>query len=259
MRQAARPDLASINSTQLEVVIAKPKKRPRFTRREITRINERIRAPQVRVIDSTTETQLGIMTVAEGVRLARAKGLDLVEVASTANPPVCKIIDHGKWKYEQSKQKKGQKTKASKVKEVKFRINIDPHDYGIKLSRAEEFLDQGNKLRVQLMFKGRQQAHPELGFQLMKRVEEDLKTMGHVDVAPRRSGKNISMMISPLPPRQRVMKFHQHKGKELLVEDEEDHEHDDEGHHEGEEEREGEGEGEGGSADVPVSEGSTGS
>ena len=169
------------------------------------------------------------MTVAEGVRLAKAKGLDLVEVAASANPPVCKIIDHGKWKYEQSKQKKGQKTKASKVKEVKFRINIDVHDYEIKLSRAEEFLDQGNKLRVQLMFRGRQQAHPELGFQLMKRVEEDLITMGHVDVPPRRTGKNISMMISPLPPAQRVLKFHHHKGKELRVED--DH-HDDEDHHE---------------------------
>jgi translation initiation factor IF-3 len=214
----------------LEVVISKPKKKPRFTRREITRINERIRAPQIRVIDSTNEAQLGVMTVAEGVRLARAKGLDLVEVAASANPPVCKIIDHGKWKYEQSKQKKGQKAKASKVKEIKFRINIETHDYEIKLSRAEEFLDQGSKLRVQLMFKGRQQAHPELGFQLMKRVEEDLKTMGHVDLPPRRAGKNISMMISPLPPSQRVMKFHHHKGKELLEEDEEDH---DDEHHEG--------------------------
>lgn len=220
----------------MEVVISKPKKKPRFTRREITRINERIRAPQIRVIDSTNEAQLGVMTVAEGVRLARAKGLDLVEVAASANPPVCKIIDHGKWKYEQSKQKKGQKAKASKVKEIKFRINIETHDYEIKLSRAEEFLDQGSKLRVQLMFKGRQQAHPELGFQLMKRVEEDLKTMGHVDLPPRRAGKNISMMISPLPPSQRVMKFHHHKGKELLEEDEEDHddEHHEEEHHEGE-------------------------
>lgn len=225
-----------------EVVIAKPKKRPRFTRREITRINERIRAPQIRVIDSTNEAQLGVMTVAEGVRLAKAKGLDLVEVAASANPPVCKIIDHGKWKYEQSKQKKGQKTKSSRVKEVKFRINIDTHDYEIKLSRAEEFLDQGSKLRVQLMFRGRQQAHPELGFQLMKRVEEDLKTMGHVDLPPRRTGKNISMMISPLPPNQRVMKFHHHKGKDLLMEDEEEHE--DEHHHEDE-----------GDADSPAAKG----
>ena len=169
------------------------------------------------------------MTVAEGVRLAKEKGLDLVEVASSAKPPVCKIIDYGKWKYEQSKQKKGQKSKSSKVKEVKFRINIDRHDYEIKLSRAEEFLDQGSKLRVQLMFRGRQQAHPELGFQLMERVADDLKTMGHVDMPPRRAGRNISMMISPLPPNQREMKFHHHKGKDLLVEDEEEHEDDD--HH----------------------------
>lgn len=169
------------------------------------------------------------MTVPEGVRLAKAKGLDLVEVAPSAKPPVCKIIDHGKWKYEQSKQKKGQKSTASKVKEVKFRINIGPHDYEIKLGRAEEFLDGGNKLRIQLMFRGRQQAHPELGFKLLKKVEEDLQTMGQVDMEPRRAGRNISMMISPLPPQQRVRKFKQHKDKDLLEEDDfdEDEEHDD--------------------------------
>ena len=180
------------------------------------------------------------MTVQEGVRLAKEKGLDLVEIASSAKPPVCKIIDYGKWKYEQSKQKKGQKPKASKVKEVKFRINIDPHDYGIKLFRAEEFLDQGNKLRISLMFRGRQMAHPELGFQLLKKVEEDLETMGTVDMPPRKAGRNISMMITPLPPGQRVMKFHQHKDKELLVEDDEDHHEDGEEHEHEEHEEEGE-------------------
>jgi translation initiation factor IF-3 len=177
------------------------------------------------------------MTVPEGVRLAKAKGLDLVEVAASAKPPVCKIIDHGKWKYEQSKQKKGQKGKSSKVKEIKFRINIDPHDYGIKLGRAEEFLDDGNKLRIQLMFRGRQQAHPELGFQLLKKVEVDLETMGTVDMEPRRAGRNISMMISPLPSQQRVRKFQQHKDKELLEDDEED---DDDDHHDDDEDNEGE-------------------
>ena len=174
----------------------------------MTRINDRIRAPRVRVIDGTTGEQLGVLATSEAIRRAKRKGLDLVEIAARVDPPVCKIIDYGKFKYEQSKQKKEQnKSKAGRLKEVKFRVGIDPHDYRIKLVRAEDFLFEGHKLRVQLMFKGRQMAHKELGFELMEQVRDDLKGVSQVDMEPRMSGRHISMQLSPVSPQKRKPKF----------------------------------------------------
>jgi translation initiation factor IF-3 len=148
------------------------------------------------------------MSSLEALQLARQRGLDLVEIAANAQPPVCKIIDFGKWKYEQAKhEKEKHKTKASKVKEVKLRVGIDPHDYKIKLTRAEDFLMHNDKLRVVLQFKGRQMAHPEIGMQLMHKVIEDLKGSGHPDMMPRQAGKMITMAMSPHPSHQRVRKF----------------------------------------------------
>ena len=200
----------------------------------MTRINDRIRAPKVRVIDGTTGEQLGVLVTSDAIRRAKRMGLDLVEIAATVNPPVCKIIDYGKFKYEQSKQKKEQnKSKASKLKEVKFRVGIDPHDYRIKLVRAEDFLYEGHKLRVQLMFKGRQMAHKELGFELMEQVRDDLKGVSQVDMEPRMSGRNISMQFSPLAPQKRKPKFisieerTQTKRVAPTDEDHDDHEDDD--------------------------------
>jgi len=171
-------------------------------------VNDRIRAPKIRVIDGASGAQLGVMSSYDALQLARQRGLDLVEIAANAQPPVCKIIDFGKWKYEQAKhEKEKHKTKASKVKEVKLRVGIDPHDYNIKLTRAEDFLMHNDKLRVVLQFKGRQMAHPEIGMQLMHKVIDDLKGSGHPDMMPRQAGKMITMAMSPHPAQQRVRKF----------------------------------------------------
>ena len=120
---------------------------------------------------------------------------------------MCRITDYGKWKYQQSKLKKDKKAAAPKEKEVKFRVNIDPHDYGIKMTRAEDFLCHGFKVRFNLQFRGRQNAHKELGFDLMNRVKEDLSTVANVDLEPRLGGRNILMMMSPLPEAQQKRKF----------------------------------------------------
>ena len=173
----------------------------------MTRINDRIRAPKIRVVDGETNQQIGVMTPQEALVIAKQRGLDLVEVSAEAKPPVCKIVSYGKYKYQQSKQKVKAKSSGGKVKEVKFRINISPHDYGIKLSHAEEFLDHNNKLRIHLQFKGREMAHQELGFVLMNRIKDDLKGMGHVDMMPKQAGRSISMMLSPVASHQRIRKY----------------------------------------------------
>ncbi len=192
-----------------------------------TRINERIRAPRVRVVDGNDDHQLGIMPTPQAIRIARERGLDLVEVAPNADPPVCKIVDYGKYKYIQEKHKKEahKHAKSTKVKELKFRVGIDPHDYLIKMVHAEEFLAEGHKVRVQLQFRGRQMAHQDLGFELLSQIKKDLLTMAHVDSEPKQAGRNINMQLSPLPERQRVRKFnHVKKGK--LIDPDEDHEDD---------------------------------
>jgi len=200
----------------------------------MTRINDRIRAPKIRVVDGETNQQIGVMTPQEALVIAKQRGLDLVEVSAEAKPPVCKIVSYGKYKYQQSKQKVKAKSSGGKVKEVKFRINISPHDYGIKLSHAEEFLDHNNKIRIHLQFKGREMAHQELGFVLMNRIKDDLKGMGHVDMMPKQAGRSISMMLSPVASHQRARKFA--KPVTAYVENEdfddaEDEDEDDADHH----------------------------
>src|SRR5258707_7059741 len=127
------------------------------------RVNGRIRAREVRVIIASTGEQLGVMRLTDALRKAQTLGEDLVEIAPTANPPVCKIVDFGKVRYDISKHSKDTKTSSSRLKEVKFRVNIDEHDYLTKVRHAEEFLDRGNKVRVQLQFRGREMAHQEPG------------------------------------------------------------------------------------------------
>ncbi len=177
-----------------------------------TRINERIRAPKVRVVEDDGNHQLGVLPTAQALRIAKERGLDLVEVAPNADPPVCKIVNYGKYKYIQEKHKKEahKHQKGGKVKEMKFRIGIDPHDYLIKITHAEDFLAEGHKVRIQLQFRGRQMAHQELGHLLAKKIKADLLTMGHVDQDPRMAGRNINMQLSPLPERQRQRKFKTH-------------------------------------------------
>lgn len=167
------------------------------------------------------------MTPQEALSKAKDMGLDLVEIAPNADPPVCRICDYGKWKYEQSKQKKHSKSKTTRQKEVKFRVGIEQHDYEIKMARGERFLGDGHKLRVQVMFRGRQMAHPEIGMELIHKVIEDYKTMAHADSPPRHAGRFISTTLSPLPEQQRVPKFHHVKGGDHDEEEDDDHDDDD--------------------------------
>lgn len=181
-------------------------------------MNHRIRAREVRVINGATNEQLGVLKLPDALRKAEELGLDLVEVAPNANPPVCRIVNFGKYRYELAKQEKDKKTNSgSKVKEVKFRVNIDNHDYLTKIRHAEEFLDKGNKLKVQLQFRGRQMAHQELGMAVVLRVKEDLATMGHVDMDPKLVGRAINMVMSPLPANKRKRRF-----KPMEIEPEDD-------------------------------------
>src|SRR5438132_4020118 len=147
--------------------------------------------------------QLGVMKLNDALRKAQTLGQDLVEVAPTANPPVCKIVDFGKFRYDISKHSKDKKPASSKLKEIKFRVNIDEHDYLTKIRHAEEFLDKGNKVKMQLQFRGREMAHQELGHELMQRVKQDLATMAQVEMEPKLMGRTINMVLSPLPANKR--------------------------------------------------------
>jgi len=161
----------------------------------------------VRVINGVNNEQIGVMRLDEALRQARSMGLDLIEISPNAQPPVCRIVDFGKFRYDLAKQEKEKRHTAGKVKEVKFRVNIDEHDYLTKIRHAEEFLDKGNKVKIHLQFRGREMAHQELGMQVVKRVKEDLATMGHVDMEPKLVGKAIGMTLSPLPAAKRKRKF----------------------------------------------------
>ncbi|MCP5534911.1 MAG: translation initiation factor IF-3 [Akkermansiaceae bacterium] len=171
----------------------------------MTRVNERIRAPKVRVVYE--DQQLGVMNTREAVEKAKSVGLDLVEVAANASPPVCRVCDYGKYKYEQAKLKKKSPKTVNRIKEIKLRVGTDKHDYNIKLARAEQFLDHGNKVRVRLQFRGRENAHREIGFDVLQKVAEDLKGIANVDQQARLAGRAVNMMLSPLPEAQRKRKF----------------------------------------------------
>ena len=165
------------------------------------------------------------MRLDEALRHARSLGLDLIEISPNAQPPVCRIVDFGKFRYDLAKQEKERKHTAGKVKEVKFRVNIDEHDYLTKIRHAEEFLDKGNKVKVHLQFRGREMAHQDLGMQVVRRVKDDLATMGHVDMEPKLVGKAIGMTLSPLPAQKRKRRFS--KAGEVELPPEEDN-HDEE-------------------------------
>ncbi len=171
-----------------------------------TRVNERIRAPRVRVV-TAEGVQLGIVATRDALVKAKELGLDLVEVAPNADPPVCRIIDYGKYKYMQAKQQKNSKSKVVRMKEVKLRIGTDVNDYNVKMGRTEQFLDHGHKVRFQLRFKGRENAHQQMGLDVMAKVAEDMKTMARVDQPAKLVGNTVSMVLSPLPNGQRVKKF----------------------------------------------------
>jgi translation initiation factor IF-3 len=184
----------------------------------------------VRVIVGSTGQQLGIMKLSDALRHAQSLGLDLVEVAAQANPPVCRIVDYGKFKYEVAKHDKEKKNAGSKLKEIKFRVNVAEHDYETKLRHAEEFLDKGNKVRIQLQFRGREMAHQELGRDLMVKVKNDLAGMANVEQEPKQQGRNVVMTLAPLPAAKRKRKFAKHD--DLPPMEDEDDEDEDEGEEE---------------------------
>ena len=147
------------------------------------------------------------MKLSDALREAQGRGLDLVEVAPTANPPVCKIVSLGKFRYDLSKHDKDKRPSGAKLKEIKFRVNIDEHDYLTKVRHGEEFLDRGNKVRVQLQFRGREMAHQEFGMQLMEKVKADLSGMSQVEMEPKITGRNVTMTLAPLPANRRKRRF----------------------------------------------------
>lgn len=163
-----------------------------------TRINDRIRARQVRLIGSDG-TQFGVKALPEALQIAREQGLDLVEVAAAADPPVCKIMDHGKYKYEQDQRRKESKRKASNVviKEMKFRPKIDGHDYTTKMKHVERFLEEGSKVKLTIMFRGREMAHPELGRRILERVAEQVGELAIIESSPKLDGRNMTMVLNP--------------------------------------------------------------
>lgn len=147
------------------------------------------------------------MDTKEALAIAQDAGLDLVEVAAQARPPVCRIMDFGKYVYEQQKKNKDSKGTSSKTKEVKFRPRVEQHDYETKMRHAEQFLSKGNKVKLTLSFRGREMSHTEIGFDTIRRAVADLETMGHADNQPRLVGRNINVMVSPLPANKRKPKF----------------------------------------------------
>jgi len=152
----------------------------------------------VRLVSETGE-QLGIMSPKEAVKIAASKGMDLVEIAPSAKPPVCKIMDIGKFKYEQSKREREarKKQRIINVKEVKLRPNIEDHDFEVKTKNAIRFLQDGDKVKVTIMFRGRELSHPELGRELLIRVAALVKEMATVEKDPKLEGKNMTMILSP--------------------------------------------------------------
>jgi translation initiation factor IF-3 len=166
----------------------------------------------VRVIDAD-QKNLGVISLGEAISLARAKGVDLVEIAPNAAPPVCRLVDFGKYRYELAKQEKEARKHqhANKVKEIQISPNIDPHDFGVKLQHAINFLCEDMKVKVTLRFRGREMAHKEFGFQQVNKLVQSLTSYGHPDADPKLIGKGINVMLSPLPRAKRGKNPRQHE------------------------------------------------
>jgi translation initiation factor IF-3 len=175
------------------------------------RRNHRIKAEQIRVI-SPEGKQLGVLATGKALQLAQQFDLDLVEVAPNVTPPVCRIMDFGKYMYEESKKHSHVRTTASKIKEIEFSVRIEHNDFLTKLRHAEEFLDHGNKVKLRLKFRGREMARTEMGFAVINRALTELAGMGHPDGAPKLTGRNIYVMLTALPVNKRKLKFHLKEG-----------------------------------------------
>lgn len=168
--------------------------------KDTLRINEEIRAREVRLTSATNEP-LGIVQLRDALQMAAEQHLDLVEVAPTAKPPVCRIMDFGKFKYEQQKRDKEtkKKQKVVTVKEVKLRPNIEDHDFDVKFKNAQRFLEDGDKVKVTIMFRGRELSHPELGKKVLDKMASQIKDLANIERAARLEGKNMIMILAPKP------------------------------------------------------------
>tara|TARA_B100001123_G_C14948569_1_gene882726 strand:- start:94 stop:639 length:546 start_codon:yes stop_codon:yes gene_type:complete len=171
----------------------------RRTKPKGPRSNERIRAPQVQVISSEGKN-LGTLNTQEAINMARQEGLDLIEISPNTNPPVCKIIDMGKYKYELQKKanKAKKKQKIINLKEIKLRPVTEIHDYNFKIKNAQRFLTKGDKVKFTVQFKGREMQHTHLGHELMQRIINDTSSLGKVEIQPKFEGKQIIMIVQPL-------------------------------------------------------------
>ena len=163
------------------------------------KINERIRVPEVQVINSEGKN-LGTLSTKEAIEIAREEGLDLIEISPNANPPVCKIIDVGKYKYNMQKKanKAKKKQKIVNLKEIKLRPGTEIHDYNFKIKNANKFLKKGDKVKFTVRFKGREMQHTHLGNKLMDRIKNDTANLGKIEVSPKFEGRQIIMIIQPL-------------------------------------------------------------
>lgn len=169
------------------------------------RVNGKIRAREVRVIGDNG-AQLGVLALGEAINMARSQGVDLVEIAPNATPPVCRLVDFGKFRYEQAKKEKEAKKHqhANRVKEIQLSPTIDPHDFGVKLTHAIDFLCEDMKVKVTLRFRGREMAHQEFGFKKIQDFIKEVTPYGHPDAPPKLIGKGINVMLSPLPRAKRA-------------------------------------------------------
>lgn len=170
----------------------------RRNQRDLAQINENIRFPKVRVVD-TDRGQLGVLSRDEALRLAEERELDLVLVSETADPPVCRIMDYGKYKFEQEKKAREAKKKqhTADVKEVKMRYKIDEHDYNVRVNQAQRFLKSGDKVKATITFRGREIQHANLAEDLLNRMATDLKEIAEIQQAPKKEGRNMMMLLAP--------------------------------------------------------------
>jgi translation initiation factor IF-3 len=161
-------------------------------------VNDQIRVREVRLVGPEGE-QIGIVPIDKALQLAQDTDLDLVEVAATARPPVCKLMDYGKFKYESAQKAREARRNQSLtvIKEMKLRPKIDPHDYATKRGHVVRFLKAGDKVKVTIMFRGREQSRPELGFRLLKRLADDIVELGYVESSPKQDGRNMIMVVAP--------------------------------------------------------------
>jgi len=188
-----------------------------------TRVNGKIRAREVRVI-GVDNKQVGIVLLTDALNMARQHGVDLVEISPNAVPPVCRLVDFGKYRYELAKKEKDSRKHqhASTVKEVQLSPRIDPHDLGIKLMHAINFLCEDMKVKIALKFRGRENAHTEVGFEVIKKFIADIAPYGQPDFQPKLVGKAINLMISPLPRNKRAKNPHQGEPLEAMKNEEDD-------------------------------------